>query len=699
MFRFVQKATRLRASVLALGVAAALSVAGPQATAAPGPDDTPMNAAFERAAKEYGVPRDLLATVGYSETHLDGHDGRPSQARGYGVMHLVSNPVNHSLDRAAELTGHSPAELRRDTAANIEGGAAVLRAHADALGLDRAERRDIDAWYPAVARYSGAEGAAARLYADAVYAFLAQGIDAMAEGEKVSVARRDVTPDKGAYQESGLRTTSADYPPAGWVPASSSNFSQGRSEPISQIVVHVTQGSYAGTISWFQNPQAEASAHYVVRSSDGEVTQMVRDADTAWHARSANPSSLGIEHEGYVSDPTWFTDSMYRSSAALTRHLADRYGIPKDRAHIVGHAEVPGNDHTDPGPHWNWDYYMQLVGGSGGNPPVAGHPAESGRVVSARSADGRLEVFAAGADGIHHAWQTAVNGAWSDWEPLGGPGDAELAIGPNADGRLELFAINGNVFQHRYQLQPSGGWSGWEDFGGGGRDIAVGANGDGRLEVFASGPVGVFHRWQTAPNAGWSGWESAGGGPANSRVEMEKAPDGRLEVFALNGDTFQHLYQTAVNGGWSGWEEFGGGGHDLTVDHNQDGRLEVFASGPVGVFHKYQTSSTDWSGWEPTGGLADAQLTSERSPDGRVEVFAINGSAAQHLWQTGVNAPYGSWDSFGGGGTEIIAAANADGRIEVFGTSHAGVYHKWQTGPSSWSQWGWLNDGPGPAID
>ncbi|MFD4154309.1 peptidoglycan DD-metalloendopeptidase family protein, partial [Streptomyces hydrogenans] len=128
-------------------------------------------------------------------------------------------------------------------------------------------------------------------------------------------------------------------------------------------------------------------------------------------------------------------------------------------------------------------------------PPV--HPVESGRVVSARSADGRLEVFAAGADGVHHAWQTERNGAWSAWEFLGGPGGGELAIAPNEDGRLELFALNGNTFQHRYQLSPSGAWSGWEAFGGGGRDTAAGVNADGRIEVFASGPVGLFHRYQT----------------------------------------------------------------------------------------------------------------------------------------------------------------------------------------------------------
>ncbi|MFB7054081.1 hypothetical protein [Streptomyces vinaceus] len=355
------------------------------------------------------------------------------------------------------------------------------------------------------------------------------------------------------------------------------------------------------------------------------------------------------------------------------------------------------------GAHWrHMDEARAAVDRLGHHEPGPGpltYPAESGRVVSARSADGRLEVFAAGADGIHHAWQNTVNGAWSEWEALGGPGGAELAIGSNADGRLELFAINGDTFSHRYQVQPSGGWSGWESFGGGGKDIAVGANGDGRLEVFASGPVGVFHRYQNAPSGGWSEWEAAGGGPANSRIEMEKSLDGRLEVFALNGDTFQHLYQTAVNGGWSAWEDFGGGGRDLTVDHNQDGRLEVFASGPAGVFHKYQTGATGWSGWEPTGGPADSQLTSERSPDGRVEVFAINATTAQHLWQGGVNAPYGQWAEFGGGGTEIGAATNADGRIEVFGTSGAGVHHKWQTGFTTWSEWAWVSGTSGPAVN
>lgn len=356
---------RSRAAVLAALTVTALLATGSPATAAPA--DDPMNQAFAQAAEEYGVPRDLLTAVGYGETHLDGHAGRPSQAGGYGVMHLVSNPANRSLEQASALTGESAAKLRQDTAANILGGAALLRRHADALGLDRARRGDIDAWYPAVARYSGARDATAVLYADTVYTFLAQGLrTTVAGGEKVTVTSRPVSPEKGALATAGVTAASPDYPPALWVPASTANYASGRSAAIDKVVVHVTQGSYAGTISWFQNPASQVSTHYVVRSSDGQVTQMVRDSDTAWHARNTNSSSLGIEHEGWVDDPSWFTDTMYRSSAALTRYLCDRYGIPKNRTHVIAHSEAPGNDHTDPGVHWNWDYYMQLVGGGAG---------------------------------------------------------------------------------------------------------------------------------------------------------------------------------------------------------------------------------------------------------------------------------------------------------------------------------------------
>ncbi|GAA1214822.1 hypothetical protein GCM10009665_00780 [Kitasatospora nipponensis] len=348
--------------------------------------------------------------------------------------------------------------------------------------------------------------------------------------------------------------------------------------------------------------------------------------------------------------------------------------------------------------HPNGDYsarrYNNLIEDGVAKP----HPYPAGRVVSGRDADGRLESFAGGHDGIWHAWQTAVNGGWSDWVNEGGPADAQLAIAPNQDGRLELFALNGSVLDHIWQTAPNAGWSGWAQLGGGGYRLAAGSNDDGRIEVFASNGSGVFHTWQTAPNSGFAAWAGVGG-PPNSRLQMESSPDGRLEVFALSDTAFGHLYQTAVNGDWSAWDDFGGGGHGLTVDHDADGRLEVFASNGSGVFHRWQTGPSSWSDWTGTGGGAtDSELTSAQAVDGRIEVFAVNGATATHLWQTGVNGTWSAWETFGTGGTTITAANNQDGRLEVFATSSAGVFHRWQTGFSTWSAWAWLASTAGPPM-
>ncbi|MEV6970546.1 N-acetylmuramoyl-L-alanine amidase [Hamadaea sp. NPDC051192] len=166
----------------------------------------------------------------------------------------------------------------------------------------------------------------------------------------------------------GVAHASTDYPAAAWVPASTSNYtasSRESSYPINYIVIHTAQGSYSGTINWFQNAAAGVSAHYVV-SKGGAVTQTVRDKDIAWHAGNwtYNTQSIGIEHEGFIDDPNWTSAAMYQASANLVRYLCDKYGIPKDRAHIIGHNEVPGATHTDPGSYWNWSTFMSYVNGS-----------------------------------------------------------------------------------------------------------------------------------------------------------------------------------------------------------------------------------------------------------------------------------------------------------------------------------------------
>ncbi|MGE5708477.1 MAG: N-acetylmuramoyl-L-alanine amidase, partial [Bacteroidota bacterium] len=91
---------------------------------------------------------------------------------------------------------------------------------------------------------------------------------------------------------------------------------------ISAIVLHHTAGgSSAQNIgSYFQNPEAEVSAHYTI-GKDGAIVQSVKDGKRAWHAGESsfqgrgdvNDFSLGIElvNDGNGSDP--FTDAQYNA--------------------------------------------------------------------------------------------------------------------------------------------------------------------------------------------------------------------------------------------------------------------------------------------------------------------------------------------------------------------------------------------------
>lgn len=155
----------------------------------------------------------------------------------------------------------------------------------------------------------------------------------------------------------------SEYPLAsGFIPADSGNFLADAMVSYDYVVVHTMQGSYGGSIAWFQNPVSKVSAHYLMRSGDGDVTQMVLDKDRAYHVGTMNRYALGIEHEGFVEDPDkWYTWATYNSSARLARWLTIKHDIPVDRDHIVGHVELPDQTHTDPGVGWNWNLYMALV--------------------------------------------------------------------------------------------------------------------------------------------------------------------------------------------------------------------------------------------------------------------------------------------------------------------------------------------------
>ncbi|WP_124728371.1 N-acetylmuramoyl-L-alanine amidase [Staphylospora marina] len=426
---------------------------------------------FREAAAESGVPVEILMAVGYAESRWKDHEGKPSQMNGYGIMHLADNPANRSLERAEQLLGVPREKLKTDIPLNIRGAAAVLREIALRENNGRLPK-DLGDWYVPVAKYSGLSDLPAKWYADEVFKIIERGAQRTLDGETVILPPTPVTPRRGIYEnvEDPLSLATPDYPGARWVPASSSNYTVANREAdgnsIDYVIIHVTQGSYSSAINWFQNPSAKVSAHYVIRSSDGQITQMVQNKDIAWHAGNWNYNvhSIGIEHEGYVSDPAWFTDAMYRASANLTRWLCDRYGIPKTRSRIIGHNEVPGATHTDPGTHWDWNYYMSLV-----------NQSASSEIIVDNATSGR---FSASANWQTATWNTQKYGAdyrFTNPEPVSDP--AWWKVNVPASGAYDIYAwwpansgYNSNVpyvikttsgfqYVHVNQQQNGGKWN------------------------------------------------------------------------------------------------------------------------------------------------------------------------------------------------------------------------------------------------
>jgi N-acetyl-anhydromuramyl-L-alanine amidase AmpD len=362
---------------------------------------------FADAAKESGVPLPVLLAVSYQESQWDDHDGQYNTSGGYGPMNLTdvtakmvsggaagaagrgdlaeltSDPALHTLDAAADLTGTPAAKLRTDDGENIRAGAALLASYQKELtGKGSADPAD---WYGAVAEYSqSSDRKAAQLFADRVFTTVSSGASrTTVDGQHVRLAaQRAVHPETRQLSELKLKAaataTDTECPATvdcTFLAAAASNGQvagrPGDGVQIKYIVLHDTESSYDAAIATFQTAGSGDSAHYVMRASDGAVTQMTHTKDIAFHAGNYwfNMHSIGIEHEGYAAHgATWYSQTQYLATADLVKYLAAKFDIPLDREHIIGHDNVPGprdsylaGMHWDPGPYWDWTAFMNML--------------------------------------------------------------------------------------------------------------------------------------------------------------------------------------------------------------------------------------------------------------------------------------------------------------------------------------------------
>lgn len=334
---------------------------------------------FKSASEEFNVPAPILEALGYILTHWSQDVAGGTR----GVMGLRNDwRFNYNLDSAAALI-HLPVDsLLKDPYQNIRGAAAYLSDLRDQANRDSTVvvNDSLPSWWIAIARYSGIpQPGIAMEFAYHTLEELQLGVDQ--DGIVIPRHNMDLSDFPDSVKATGFRAPADSLVPAVWV--GSPNYSSRRGAPVIFVIIHDTEEQFDYAYSLFENRRDEASAQYIIRSQDGYTIQCVHDRDKAWAVVCWNPITVNIEHEGFMANPTFYTETEYEASARLTAYLCERYEIPEDSLHIFGHnawtypwfdripfwryTQYVGthyatcNDHRDPGKYWKWHHYFNLV--------------------------------------------------------------------------------------------------------------------------------------------------------------------------------------------------------------------------------------------------------------------------------------------------------------------------------------------------
>ena len=117
------------------------------------------------------------------------------------------------------------------------------------------------------------------------------------------------------------------------------------------VVLHLTLGAYNGAVSWLSNANRpnRSSAHFVIGRNQGEIVQLVKLIDVAWHAGAvSNPNDRAKKVMLKNLDGTYVNPNQY----TIGIELAAGYDVDHD-----GVVEPSENDITE----WQYQQLAELV--------------------------------------------------------------------------------------------------------------------------------------------------------------------------------------------------------------------------------------------------------------------------------------------------------------------------------------------------
>lgn len=171
-------------------------------------------------------------------------------------------------------------------------------------------------------------------------------------------------------------------------------YSWDREYPVECVVLHFSSNvlidkndpySITGVRKIFE--EAFVSANYII-DRDGTVYCWIPEQKAAWHAgkgtwlnnekyeNKMNKYSIGIEmlaigskndmkqyltskqYDSLPKEIIGYTEAQYEALDELLKDITDRWNIPRDRRHILGHEEYKPSK-SDPGELFDWDRVMK----------------------------------------------------------------------------------------------------------------------------------------------------------------------------------------------------------------------------------------------------------------------------------------------------------------------------------------------------
>ncbi len=360
------------------------------------------------------IPKGILEAIAFTQTRFQFLDGttQPScidYPKTYGVMGLILDGKNYFLNnlvRVSQLSGYPESEIISSPEISILSYAKAfekLQEEKNIYGNDLKNYISILTELSEIPLDNNLQNAfALNTHLYQVFWFLSRSefqdfynfpdyqinLESIfgenykiLSSKSVTVTTSEIKNENGSFKSNNnILVVSPDYPSAIYTPAAACNYSGRGGTGITAVTIHDVEGTYAGCISWFQNCAASVSAHYVLRSSDGQITQMVLESNKAWHVGTENPYTVGLEHEGYNNTPVWYTNAMYATSGALVKNICTDNLIDPLRTYygagcsgssqqcglgactkVKGHQMFPNQTHNDPGPYWNWAKYYKII--------------------------------------------------------------------------------------------------------------------------------------------------------------------------------------------------------------------------------------------------------------------------------------------------------------------------------------------------